>query len=159
MVDMDSATNSIHFKERLIPGPGLFIALFLLAPAGAIVMLAVNTTVAIPVGLLFYAVVMAVLCLSSPVVKVQNGTLTAGSAQIPVSQLGEVTPLGREALKLVLGTEADARNFLIIRGWIQTGVSVEIADPEDPTPRWVITTRRPQALAEAIESQRVRTAH
>lgn len=147
---MQTAPETTVFTERLIPGPGLFIALFLLAPAGALVTMAIDTTIAIPVGLVFYGVVMTVLCLTSPVVRLENGTLSAGRARIPVSQLGETKLLGRDALKNVLGEGGDARNFLVIRGWIQTGVAVEIIDPDDPTPNWVITTRRPQALADAI---------
>lgn len=147
-------TKPLAFKERLIPGAGLFIALFLLAPAGALVVLAFSAELAIPIGLVFYATVMLILSLMSPVVKVENGTLSAGDAHIPVAQVGRTRLLGADEMKRVLGVESDARNFLVIRGWVRTGIEVEIADPADPTPNWVISTRRPQALADAIDSQR-----
>lgn len=151
---MDTAPQTSAFKERLVPGPGLFIALFLLVPAVALVTTAFDTALALPMGLIVYALVMTILCLMSPVIKVEEGVLSAGRARIPVSELGDVRLLGNAALKNVLGEGGDARNYLVIRGWIHTGVLLRIADPADPTPNWVLTTRRPQALADTIEAQR-----
>lgn len=150
---MQTATRQSTYRERLIPGPGLFAALFLLTPAVALVTIAFNRVIAIPIGLAVYAAVMIVLVVSSPVISVTDGVLTAGRAKIPVSQLGQIDLLGSDALKRALGVEGDARDYLFIRGWIHTGVRIEIADPADPTPHWILTSRRPQALADAIRAQ------
>jgi hypothetical protein len=40
----------------------------------------------------------------------------------------------------------------VVRGWIHRGVRIDNIDPADPAPFWIITTRHPQKLAEAIEA-------
>jgi hypothetical protein len=38
----------------------------------------------------------------------------------------------------------------MIRGWVSPVVTVEVLDAEDPTPYWLISTRKPEVLAAAI---------
>ena len=49
-----------------------------------------------------------------------------------------------------LGTDADARAYLVTRPYIDRGVLVPIADDSDPTPYWLVSSRRPDALAAAL---------
>lgn len=88
--------------------------------------------------------------LSAPVVQVKDGVLFAGSASIPVSALGQVQVLDDETLRTTIGPGADARAFLLVRGFIHRGLRIEIADSSDPTPYWVLTSRKPQRFADAI---------
>jgi hypothetical protein len=41
---------------------------------------------------------------------------------------------------------------MLVRGWIPGVVRVELRDPEDPTPYWIVSSRRPQELAKALSS-------
>lgn len=139
-------------RERLWPSPWLLIALLLLLPAVTMVVIPINASVAIPTAVAVYLVITGTLTLMSPVIELSGGELRAGSAKIPVSALGEVDLLGDAALRRVLGPEADARAYLVVRGYIHRGLRIEIVDAEDPTPYWLLTSRRPQTLAAAIEA-------
>ena len=46
--------------------------------------------------------------------------------------------------------EADARAFLLLRPYVKTAVRVDLEDPADPTPYWLLSSRRPEALAAAL---------
>jgi hypothetical protein len=37
-------------------------------------------------------------------------------------------------------------------------VKVELTDPQDPTPYWLVSTRRPERVVEAIAEARLKTA-
>lgn len=139
-------------RERLWPSPWLLIALLLLLPAVTMVVIPINASVAVPTAVAVYLVITGTLTLMSPVIELSGGELRAGSARIPVSALGEVELLGDAALRRVLGPEADARAYLVVRGYIHRGLRIEIVDAEDPTPYWLLTSRRPQTLATAIEA-------
>ncbi len=139
-------------RERLWPSPWLLIALLLLLPAVTMVVIPINASVAVPTAVAVYLVITGTLTLMSPVIELSGGELRAGSARIPVSALGEVELLGDAALRRVLGPEADARAYLVVRGYIHRGLRIEIVDAEDPTPYWLLTSRRPQTLAAAIEA-------
>ncbi len=139
-------------RERLWPSPWLLIALLLLLPAVTMVVIPINASVAVPTAVAVYLIITGTLTLMSPVIELSGGELRAGSARIPVSALGEVELLGDAALRRVLGPEADARAYLVVRGYIHRGLRIEIVDAEDPTPYWLLTSRRPQTLAAAIEA-------
>ncbi|RGE19638.1 DUF3093 domain-containing protein [Leucobacter sp. wl10] len=142
------------YRERLIPGIGLFIALLLLIPAVALVLTPLNATIALPTGIIVYLIAAVTLLLLSPTVMVVGGRLIADRATIPADQLGEIELLGAEGLRAAIGPGIDARSYLLVRGWIHSALRIENIDPADPAPVWIITTRHPQRLAEAIEAAR-----
>jgi hypothetical protein len=83
-------------------------------------------------------------------IQVAGGELRAGRAHIPMSYVGAVTPLDAEATRLTAGRDADARAYLLLRPYLKRSVRVEITDPADPTPYWLICTRHPGQLAAAL---------
>jgi hypothetical protein len=66
--------------------------------------------------------------------------------------LGRVEVLDAERMRQARGPDLDARAYLCLRGWIATGVLVELRDTEDPTPYWLVSSRRPAELAAAISA-------
>ena len=150
---MQSATATTY-RERLVPGIGLFAAVLLVAPAVAMVLMPIAISASIPAGIIAYLLVALFLFATSPSISVADGQLHAGRAHISLDQLGEIELLGADALRSALGTELDARSYLVVRGWIHRGVRIKNIDPADPAPYWILTSRRPQALADAIEAAR-----
>ena len=94
-------------------------------------------------------------------VTVADGTLRAGRARIPVSALGDVQTLDAESARLLAGRHADARAYLLIRPYVRRAVRVDVTDPSDPAPYWLVATRRPDRLAAALVAARSqeRTKH
>jgi hypothetical protein len=83
-------------------------------------------------------------------VRVTDGELHAGDAHIPATLLRAPRALDADATRHALGPGFDARAHVVLRGWVRTAVVVEVADPADPTPSWLISTRRPQDLVHAL---------
>jgi DUF3093 family protein len=83
-------------------------------------------------------------------VSVRDGVLHAGTAHIPVDLLGPVEALDPEETRRVHGVDADARAFLLTRPYLKRSVKVTLADPADRTPYWLVSTRHPRELAEAL---------
>jgi len=48
------------------------------------------------------------------------------------------------------GPDADPAAFNASRYWVKTGVKVELKDKADPTPYWLISSRKPKALAKCL---------
>lgn len=91
-----------------------------------------------------------------PRVSVDSTTFRAGRAHIPLELIGDVTALDAEGVRRQAGVDADARAYLLLRPYIKRGVRVDIADPTDPTPYWLVSSRRPEELVSALEAGRVR---
>jgi hypothetical protein len=89
-------------------------------------------------------------------VSVRDEVLTAGRARIPVRLLGGVEALDARSTRLLAGREADARAYLLIRPYLREAVRVDIADPADPAPYWLLATRHPDRLVAALDTARAR---
>ena len=90
--------------------------------------------------------------LGSALIEVGDGMLRAGRAHIPLHLLGTPEPLDAEGTRRVHGVDADARAYLLTRPYLRRSLRVPVLDPADPTPYWLLSTRHPQALAEAISA-------
>ncbi|MGQ5260053.1 DUF3093 domain-containing protein [Micromonospora sp. ZYX-F-536] len=87
-------------------------------------------------------------------VAVVDSELRVDDARLPVRFVADVVPLDTAGRREVLGVGADPLAFVVQRPWIGGAVQVVLDDPADPTPFWVVSTRRPVELAEALLSAR-----
>ncbi len=85
-------------------------------------------------------------------IRVGSGHLTAGRARIGAEHLGDAVPLDADATRRLAGPEADARAYLLLRPYLKRAVRVDITDPTDPAPYWLLSTRRPDELAAALRA-------
>jgi hypothetical protein len=81
---------------------------------------------------------------------VADGVFHAGRAHIEARHLGTVEALDAEQTRRTAGPEANARAYLVLRPYLKRAVKVEITDPADPTPYWLVSSRRPEDLAGAL---------
>ena len=84
-------------------------------------------------------------------VSVDAGWFRAGRARIEAAHLGAVAALDAEETRRVAGPEADARAYLLLRPYLKRAVRVEIVDPADPAPYWLVCSRHPDELALAVK--------
>jgi len=144
----------MSYRERLWPAPWIFLATALVIPASLLVFLPISVIAGIVVAIALYGAIVAVLILTTPTVEVRDGELRAGRARLPLSVVGGVTAAhGADAVR-ERGTGLHADAWLLIRGWIPDVVRGELDDPADPTPYWLLSSRRPDALAQAIDAGR-----
>jgi hypothetical protein len=144
--------TTLTFHERLLPGPGGWLGTVGLGAIAAIALWPVHVPAAIVAGLLVCVGSAVALAATSPVVEVSDGVLRAGRARVPVTLLGSAQDLDVDAMRHELGPGLDARAYVCLRAWARTGVRVALDDPADPTPYWLISTRRPQLLVQALGS-------
>jgi hypothetical protein len=83
-------------------------------------------------------------------VEVSDDGFRAGRALLPWYAVGAVRALDRAETRAAAGVDADARAFLLLRTYCGASVRVEVDDPADPTPYWLVSTRRPAAVVSAI---------
>lgn len=81
---------------------------------------------------------------------VGDGELRAGRAHIPTALLGAATALDADQTRRLAGAEADARAYLLLRPYLKRAVRVEVLDPADRTPYWLLQTRHPHRLVSAL---------
>ncbi|MGJ9423370.1 DUF3093 domain-containing protein [Aeromicrobium sp. CF3.5] len=105
-------------------------------------------------AIVFVAVGLLLLRYGSVAVVVDADGLRAGRSHLDPAFLGEVEPLDPEQYRHRLGAGADVRAHLVTRPFLNRGVLVRIDDPDDPTPYWLVSSRRPRELATALFTHR-----
>ena len=83
-------------------------------------------------------------------VRVAGGELGVGSASVPLRHVGHVDIVPRSGKQEAMGPQLDPAAYIMHRGWVGPLVRVEITDPQDPSPYWIFSCRRPEALVTAL---------
>ena len=96
------------------------------------------------------AVVSAVLLVTAVRLRLDGTELTVGRAVLDLSYVSAVRGLDNEATQTRTGPQADARAHLVLRPYVKTTVELTLDDPVDPVPYWIVSTRQPTRLAEAV---------
>lgn len=148
--------SAVEYAERLfVPLRWWVQGTMLVATLWLALVVAVPLTLAWAVTAVCLAVMTALfVSYGAARVEVADGWLEAGRARIELVHLGPAEPLSPEEARLVAGRDADARAFLLIRPYLKRAVRVPVLDPSDPTPYWLIATRRPDRLAAALSAAR-----
>jgi hypothetical protein len=146
----NESQNKGIYRERVVPGPGAFIPLALIAPTGYLTLSPINTQLGVFIGVFGTVLVIALLIWLSPVIELTGDTLRVGKAKIPTSALGLATPIQASDAFSERGPKLNARAFIKFQPTVKTLIKIEITDPQDPTPYLLFSTRRAEILAKAI---------
>lgn len=145
-------TEPTVYAERLwVPLRWWAVATMFWASVLLAFLVALPPAVALAAGALLAGLNLVVfVSLGRAVVAVESGSFRAGRAQIPVDLLAMPEALDAEATRRTAGVEADARAYLLLRPYLSQAVRVQVVDPADPTPYWLVATRRPGTLAAVL---------
>jgi hypothetical protein len=88
--------------------------------------------------------------LSRAEIRVTDSELHADDAHIPLALLSGAEALTAAEAARALGRELHPLAFVMRVPWVRPMVRVIVDDPADPTPYWLVTTRRPDELLQAL---------
>ena len=86
-------------------------------------------------------------------VSVRDGWLHVNEAAIELRYISAAAPLEVDQWQRRRGVDFEPALFHGHKFWMKRGVEISLNDSRDPHPGWLIGSRRPQALAEAINQQ------
>ena len=140
------------YRERVLPSVANLLLPLVLFVSVVAVMLPLNDEAAIPVAIGATGIFVLIIFLAAPVIEVTETTLSCKGALIDRKYLGEVTVIGKLEIFETLGQNLDARAWLAIQASIKGLVKIEISDPADPTPYWLVSTRNPEKLLDVLQA-------
>lgn len=115
-------------------------------------MLPIDSGLALPVASLVALAFIGLLFFASPTLIVTETTISAKGAEINRNHLGTAILVPKSEVFEELGSKLDSRAWLSIQASVKGLVRVPIKDPSDPTPYWLISTRKPEKLIELLNS-------
>jgi hypothetical protein len=157
--DTRATSQSVRYQERLrvpwwwwLPGFGL----------AALVALEVNQGMQsvpnwVPFAVLLPVAAAVLMWFGRTDVRVvgddQNDTeLWVGAAHLPVGVISRSAEVPRSAKSAALGRQLDPAAYVVHRAWIGPMVLLVLDDPDDPTPYWLVSCRRPDRVLTALRS-------
>lgn len=158
MPDSRVTSQTVRYRERLwVPWWWWLVAAVPAGVFGAEVNMGVRT---LPTWLPFLVLAIAaagvLLWLSRYEVRVVEDPsgveLWAGEAHLPASVIRRSAPIPASAKSAALGRQLDPAAFVVHRAWVGPMALVVLDDPDDPTPYWLVSTRRPEKVLSALRS-------
>ncbi|NBU93639.1 MAG: DUF3093 family protein [Actinobacteria bacterium] len=80
----------------------------------------------------------------------EQNMLYVNNAKIELRYIRKVTALDKVEFKKLNGAAADPAAFLATNFWSNTGVKIDLSDKNDPTPYWLVSSKRAKELAEKL---------
>jgi hypothetical protein len=145
------------YRERLVPPPLVFVALLMVVPASVLVFLPINVPVGWIIGIALFIGFGLALWFGSPVLRVDGEGFHAGRAVLYPDEMGTAAAFVDDEATAERGVRLDARAWTLFRGWVHPVLRIDLTDPTDPAPYWLVSTRHPLKLSRAIDQIRPRT--
>jgi len=146
----------VVYRETLWPSPWLLIAVLPLGPALWLGILPFNPDLGAAAGVIGVLALWALQIARATRISVSASALKVGSAELPMTALGVVETLTGTEAASARGPKLHPGAFRVFRAGIKSYVKVEVLDSQDPTPYWLVSTRQPELLAAALDSQKAR---
>ena len=136
------------FKELLRPPIWVLAFIYFLLLSLVIAIWAAFDTTATLISLVAATIAIIYLAFAMrSTISIDRKELRIDRAHIDIQYLGEVKILDSTAMRLLRTRDADPAAHLAIKFWVPTGVKIAVADPRDPTPYWLITSKRGEEIA------------
>ncbi|WP_415975175.1 DUF3093 domain-containing protein [Rhodococcus sp. 077-4] len=81
--------------------------------------------------------------------------LRVGKAHLPLDVVSKAAVVPATAKSAALGRQLDPLAFVQHRTWVKQMVIVVLDDPDDPTPYWLVSTKRPEELLAVLTAHGV----
>lgn len=142
------------FREVLRPSAWMYLAAAFMIPTVILVCAPFDLTLGVVLSIVVYLLIVVPMVATSPSIVVTETELRVGKAHISREFIGSVSAYSGTHAVAARGVELDARAWIFLRGWINPVVRVDITDPNDPTPYWLFSTRKPEELVKALRELR-----
>ncbi len=154
-----SSDRDVRYRERLLPGPLWWLVVAALVAMVAIAYgAALGTGIGVITAVALGAIAVAGLWFGSPTVTVDDRGLQCGRARLPRSAIGDSFALTGDELRAARRghrSELPASTYPVLPVWSpQSALAIDVTDPVDPHPAWLVGTRRPREFDAAISELR-----
>lgn len=138
------------FSEWQLPSAGSFVPHALVFPSIWLVLAPINADLGLFLGLLLTIASLVIRFAQAKRITVTDTQFYVGKASIPRKLLGEVQMVANADQFAQKGPQLDSRAYLALKG-LPGLVKVFVVDESDPTPYWLVSTRNPEQLQQALK--------
>ncbi|MEI8231852.1 MAG: DUF3093 domain-containing protein [Actinomycetes bacterium] len=138
------------YRERIVPGLSFYLATLFVPVALFLIVLAFDEYWALLAFVTSELLIVGVSISFSPLVIVSEAELRVGRVKVPTVLIGKVSSISKADAFVERGPNLDPNSFLRFQIGVRGLVKINIVDPKDPPPYWLVSTRQPKRLVEAL---------
>lgn len=144
------AINHVLYQERVTPSWPSFLPLLAILPTFWLTFSPINELIGIMSGLLVTAAVAGLMIFSSPAIIVSTGLLQVKQAKLETRFIGTVEIIEKSQIFQERGPKLDSRAFISLQASRKGLLKMQIVDPKDLTPYWLVSTKDAAAFEKAL---------
>lgn len=145
-----NTADPVLYSERLWPAWWVWTVVLGVSAAGILVFAPISMVAGYTGAAVLLVILVGILIASTPAIVVTTSTFRAGRAILPRALTGTVEAFDGDEATAERGPRLNGLAYLCIRGWVRPVVRVELTDPDDRTPYWLVSSRHPDRLVAAL---------
>jgi hypothetical protein len=144
---MTKTSNSASYSERVFPGLSFFLATLFAPAALYLIVLAFDDLWALITFVVSELAIIFLGLLAAPTLSLSSKTLSIGNVKIPTQYVKAMTVVEASAQQSEKGPKLNPSAYVRFQVGVKGLLKVELNDPNDPTPYWLISSRNPDLVA------------
>lgn len=156
-IDTNSASESAHqagkesIRERVLPNPLAMAWLLLISPICYLTFVPINDAIGVTLGVLVTIAVLVSIFFAAPVLEVDTFSFAVSNAEIPLKFISSVEVIEKNDAFDQRGPKLNPSAFVRFQATVPTMLKLNLIDPQDPTPYWLVSTRKPKTFKQFID--------
>ena len=139
------------YFERVLPRVSNFLPILLVPPICYLTLLPFSSVAGLTLGVTVSLATVAALWFAAPRITIDSEHLEVGNAVLPIRFVGRVEVIEAKDAFVERGINLSPAAYASFQPSVKSMVKIFVEDPEDPTPYWLVSSRRPQAIKALIE--------
>jgi hypothetical protein len=144
---MTKTSNSASYIERVFPGLSFFLATLFAPAALYLIVLAFDDLWALITFVVSELAIIFLGLFAAPTLSLSSKTLSIGNVKIPTQYVKAITVVEASAQQSEKGPKLNPSAYVRFQVGVKGLLKVELNDPNDPTPYWLISSRNPDLVA------------
>jgi hypothetical protein len=147
---MNSPASAKTYREYLYPSINTIFSIAIVWPTVWLTVYPWSHTGGVLSGALVTVALYALTFVRAPRIQLDESMLKIGSVQIPRAELGAAEALTDEAARTARGPGLSPAAFVLFRGTTRSLVRIQVVSKSDPTPYWLVSSRKAEKFAAAL---------
>lgn len=144
---MTKTSNSSSYSERVFPGLSFFLATLFVPTALYLIVLAFDDLWALVTFVVCEVSIISIGLLGAPTLVLSKESLSIGKVQIPTQYISGISAIPASNQQSEKGPKLHPAAYVRFQAGVKGLLKIELNDPADPTPYWLISSRNPELLA------------
>lgn len=138
------------YREKLFPSINTTLSLLMPLPIAWLAAFPFSPYLGLAMGSAISILCYAIVWTKSPRITLTTEELQVGVAKLPLAEIQEFGVVRGEQAQIERGPNRHPKAFVSLRGTASKLVKISLASEIDPTPYWLIGSRNPERLVQAV---------